>query len=139
MRVAERMRRGMTHLGLRDSIARAAHLLAQLGVGAIPVVHRSALVGVLGEADVARARPSAATTLSVGEIGGRLAQTPIEEILSGGFTAVGPRTLLTECIRLMRARRLAALPVVRGEELLGVLIEEDLLDLLAEVVDGPPR
>jgi len=36
----------------------------------------------------------------------------------------------------MRARRLAALPVVRGEELLGVLTEEDLLDLLAEVADG---
>jgi hypothetical protein len=36
----------------------------------------------------------------------------------------------------MRARRLAALPVVRGEELLGVLTEEDLLDFLAEAVDG---
>lgn len=37
----------------------------------------------------------------------------------------------------MRARRLAALPVVRGDELLGVLTEEDLLDLLAEGAGGP--
>jgi acetoin utilization protein AcuB len=137
MRVADRMRRDMTHLGPRDSIARAAYLLAQQGLGAIAVMRRSALVGVLGEADVARARPSAATTLSVGEIGGRLAQTPIGEILPRGVTVVGPRTSLTEGIRLMRARRLAALPVVRGEELLGVLTEEDLLDLLAVVADGP--
>lgn len=137
MRVADRMRRDMTHLGPRDSIARAAHLLAQQGVGAIAVMRRSALVGVLGEADVARARPSAATTLSVGEIGGRLAQTSIGEILPRGVTVVGPRTPLTEGIRLMRARRLAALPVVRGDELLGVLTEEDLLDLLAEVAGGP--
>ena len=111
--------------------------MAQQGVRAIPVVRRSAVVGVLGEADLALARPSAATTLSAGEIGGRLAQTPVGEILSGGVTAVGPRTPLTEGIRLMRARRLAALPVVRSEELLGVLTEEDLLDLLAEVADGP--
>jgi len=136
MRVAERMRRGMPHLGPKDSIARAAQLLAQQGVRAIPVVRRSALVGMLGEADAALARPSGATTLSVGEIGGRLAQTPIGAILAGGVTAVGPRTPLAEAIRLMRARRLAALPVVRGDELLGVLTEEDLLDLLAEVANG---
>jgi acetoin utilization protein AcuB len=131
------MRRDMPHLGPKDNVARAAQLLAQQGVRVIPVLRRSALVGMLGEADIALARPSAATTLSVGEIGGRLAQTPIGEILSSGVTAVGPRTPLTEGIRLMRARRLAALPVVRGDELLGVLTEEDLLDLLAEVAGGP--
>lgn len=138
MRVTERMRRNMAHLGPADSIARAAHVLARQGVRAIPIVRRSFLVGMLGEADVALDRPSAATTLSFGEIGGRLAQTPIGAILAGGVIAVGPRTPLTEAIRLMRARRLAALPVLRGDELLGVLTEEDLLDLLAEVADGPP-
>ncbi|MCI0546220.1 MAG: CBS domain-containing protein [Candidatus Rokubacteria bacterium] len=137
MRVTERMRRNMAHLGPADSIAQAAHVLAQQGVRAIPIVRRSSLVGMLGEADVALARPSAATTLSFGEIGGRLAQIPIGAILAGGVIAVGPRTPLTEAIRLMRARRLAALPVLRGDELLGVLTEEDLLDLLAEVADSP--
>jgi hypothetical protein len=70
-------------------------------------VRRSAVIGMLGEIDLALAHPSAATTLTVGEIAGRLAQTPIREILSEGVTAVGPRTPLTEAIRLMRARRLA--------------------------------
>ena len=137
MRVAERMRRHIAALDARDSIARAAQLLAQEGVRAIPVVRRSALVRMIGETDVALARPSAATTLTIGEVAGRLAQIPIGQVPSAGVPAVGPRTPITEAIRLMRAWRLAALPVVRGEELLGVLTEEDLLDLLIETIEDP--
>jgi len=139
MRVSERMCRSISCLGPHDDVARAAHLLAQGGVRAIPVVSRSAIIGLIDERDVALARPSPATTLTIGEIGGRLAQTSIREILPEGVIAVGPRTPLTEAIRLMRARRLAALPVVRGGEPIGILTEEELLDLLAEAADdeGP--
>lgn len=134
MRVTDCMRRDVAVLDPRDSIAQAGRLLAE-GVGAIPVVRRSALVRMLSAAEVALAQPSAATTFSLGEIKGRLAQTSIEAIPSREVTAVGPRTALTEAIRLMRVRRLGVLPVVRGEELLGVLTEEDLLDLLGEIAE----
>ncbi|HKW91149.1 MAG TPA: CBS domain-containing protein, partial [Methylomirabilota bacterium] len=85
---------------------------------------------------VAAAHPSAATTLSVAEIAGRLDRVPVQRVVAPTLTAVGPRTALPEAIRLMRARRQPALPVVRGGELLGVLAEDDLLELLADLLES---
>ena len=86
-----------------DAVASAARRLAQQETRAIPIVCGSALVGMLDATDVARARPSAAPTLTIGEIEGRLSRVAVRQIVSAGVTAVGPRTPLTEAIRLMRA------------------------------------
>lgn len=135
MRVADRMRREPPALDARASLGDAARLLARTGLGAIPVLRHRTLVGVVDATDVARAYPSAVTTLSVGEIHARLDRVPIGRILGPIVTAVGVRTSLADAIGLMRARRLAALPVVRGDELVGLLAEEDLLGLLATILD----
>lgn len=132
------MRRDVAVLDPRDSVARAARMLGRSSSGGIPVVSESRLIGVLDARDVARARPSAATTLSVGEIEGRLSQVAVGRIVSAHLPAVGARTPLSESVRLMRARHLRLLPVTRGEELLGVLSEDALLDLLGEMLDEKP-
>lgn len=135
MRVTDRMRRPAGALDPRDTVSRAARLLGhqQNGDG-IPVVSESTLLGVLDKRHVARARPSAATTLTVGEIEGRLSQVAVGRILPPHFAAVGARTPLNESVRLMRAGHLSVLPVTRGEELIGVLTENALLDLLVEML-----
>ena len=140
MRVADRMRREPPALDVRGSLGEAARLMARAAVGALPVLRGGALAGVLDAGDVARAHPSAATTLTVGEIHASLDRVRVDRVLRPTLTAVGRRTPLADAIRLMRARRLAALPVVRGDELVGLLTEEDLLDLLATLLDddGPP-
>jgi acetoin utilization protein AcuB len=124
-----------------ESLGRAGRLLARHRLGAIPVVRGQALVGLLDASTLARAHPSAATTLTVGEIHSRLDQVRIGRVLAGDLPAVGRRTPLIDAIRLMRARCLAALPVAQGDRLVGLLAEEDLLELLATLLDGdpPPR
>ena len=140
MRAADVMRRTPRRLRPEDSVGRAARMLAQQGVGALPVTRGSVLAGLLSEADLAAARPSVATTMSVGEIAGRLHDTRVESLLDPRVIAVGTRTPLADALRLMRAHRLTALPVVRGDELVGLLVEEDLLDLLAwQLEDDAPR
>ncbi len=140
MRAADVMRRTPRRLRPADSVARAALVLAQQGVGTLPVTRGSVLAGLLSEADLAAAWPSVATTLSVGEIAGRLDETSVESVLDARVVAVGPRTPLADALRLMRAHRLTALPVVRGDELVGLLVEEDLLNLLAwRLEDDAPR
>jgi acetoin utilization protein AcuB len=134
MRVGERMRREPAVAGLRDSLGQARRRLGHHGIRDLPIVDRSTLVGVLSAADVALAQPSAATTLIVGEIHFRLSSISIERVARTDITAVGRRTPLAEAIRLMRARDLATVPVVSGHELIGVLTEEDLLELLADLL-----
>jgi acetoin utilization protein AcuB len=138
MRVAERMRREPIAVGPGESLGHAGHLLARHRLGAVPVVRRSALVGLLATADLDRAHPSAATTLTVGEIHGRLDRVRIDRVVRPAVTAVGRSTPLVDAIRLMRARRLAALPVAQGDRLVGLLTEDDLLEALAALLDEDP-
>jgi CBS domain-containing protein len=93
------------------------------------------LVGVLDACDVACAHPSAATTLSRTEIAGRLTLIPVRRILRADATTVGRRTPLTQAIRLMRRRHVSVVPVTRGEDLVGVLTDDVLLEMLAEMLD----
>jgi acetoin utilization protein AcuB len=136
MRVAERMRTDVAVLRPEDSLARAEHLMRRHAVRALAVVRKSRLVGLLRHTDLATAFPSAATTLTRGEIGFRLDRLPVSRVLTREIIAVGPGTPLVEAARLMRARKLGALPVVRGEELLGLLTEADLLAALEELLGG---
>ena len=138
MRVAERMRTEPPAVDPGESLARAGRLLGRQRLGALPVVRRHALIGLLEAADLDRAPPSAATSLAVGEIADRLDRVRVERVLRPNLTAVGRRTPLVDAIRLMRARHLTALPVVGGERLIGLLTEDDLLDLLAALLDEEP-
>jgi len=138
MRVAERMRAEPPVADVGESLGRAGRLLARHRLGALPVSRRGALIGLLEAADLARAHPSAATSLAIGEIAGRLDRVRVERVLRPGPAAVGRRTPLVDAIRLMRARHLAALPVARGDRLVGLLAEDDLLDLLAALLDEEP-
>ena len=121
-----------------ESLGRASRLLARDRLGALPVVSRHALIGLLDAADLDRAHPSAATSLAIGEIADRLDRVRVERVLRPDLAAVGRRTPLVDAIRLMRARHLAALPVARGDRLIGLLAADDLLELLAALLEEEP-
>jgi acetoin utilization protein AcuB len=135
MRVAERMRREPVAVGPGESLGLAGRLLARHRIDALPVVRRSALVGLLAAVDIDRAHPSVASTLAVREIPARLDRVRIDRVIQRAVTSVGRRTPLVDAIRLMRARRLPALPVTEGERLVGLLSEDDLLALLATLLE----
>jgi CBS domain-containing protein len=67
MRVAERMRREPVAVGPGEGLGLAGRLLARHRVDALPVVRRTALVGLLAAVDVDRAHPSVARARSRSE------------------------------------------------------------------------
>ena len=137
MRLAERMRREPVAVGPGESLGLAGRLLARHRVDALPVVRRSALVGLLAAVDVDRAHPSVASTLAVRGIPARLDRVRIDRVIQPAVTSVGGRTPLVDAIRLMRARRLSALPVAEGDRPVGLLTEDDLPALLATFLEEP--
>jgi len=76
-----------------------------------------------------------ASTLAIREIPARLDRVRIDRVIQPAVTSVGRRTPLVDAIRLMRARRLPALPVTEGDRLVGLLTEDDLLALLATLLE----
>jgi CBS domain-containing protein len=55
---------------------------------------------------------------------------PLSRIFEGGeaIHAVGPDTLVTECVRKMTAEKIGALIVMEGEKLVGIFTERDALN-----------
>jgi CBS domain-containing protein len=57
-------------------------------------------------------------------------QTPLNKIFEEGkaIHSVGPNTPVTECVRLMTARKIGALIVLDGKRLIGIFTERDALN-----------
>lgn len=127
MRVGDRAWCGIVTVSPAESLAAAAELMRRHRIDHLPVVERGALVGIVTATDLDAAAPSAATTLTVREVRDRLSRIPVSQAMTRDVIAVAPETPLAEAARLMRDRDLGALPVVRGDEVVGILTVSDLL------------
>lgn len=130
MRVSERMRREVVTVEPHVPLQEASDLMTRHGIRHLPVVKDGRLVGIVTDRDLRRAWPSNATSLEIREVYHRLATAPVQEAMTSGVLTVSPRTPLAEAARLMRDRRIGALPVLDGSELVGILTESDLVETL---------
>ena len=135
MRVADRMRSVAVSLPPTASLADAEGTMTAHGVAWIPVVQNGRVVGLVGADDLAAARPSPATTLTVGEIIYHLTTIPVTAVMRPDPAVVAPDTPLTEAASLLRDENVGVLPVVEDGRLVGLLGAGDLVALLAA---GPP-
>jgi CBS domain-containing protein len=126
MRVDERMRRPLA-IDPDGSLLRAEQVMDAHGMRHLPVARGSALIGLVDDVALAAARPSPATTLSTGEIAGRLATIPVTRVMRPDPLTVAPSTPVEEAARLMSEHDLSVLPVVRRGALVGLLVDRDLL------------
>jgi CBS domain-containing protein len=100
----------------------ALKLMAEKDIGAVLVMDRNKLVGIITERDYARK----------GILTGRLAKdTPVRETMSRNVLTVTQAYTVQQCMALMTERRIRHLPVVEDKQVLGVL---SIRDLVAEVV-----
>ena len=106
-----------------DATGRAAvRRMAEADVGSVVVWGASRLVGVFTERGVLRL---------AGE-GVDLDATRVADVMTRDVATVTPDTELLAAARLMGERRIRHLPVVEGENVLGVVGIRDILGALAE-------
>ena len=101
----------------------ALQCMAENHIGFLPVIENGALAGVLSERDCARR-----VVLQ------RLAaeSTAVREIMTTRVHSVPPQTKIPECIMLMHEKEIRHLPVMRGNEVIGVLSVREVMGALIE-------
>lgn len=100
------------------SVFAALGLMAQHDIGALPVLEGARLVGVLSERDYAR---------GVVLRGRTSRDMTVAELMSKPVFTVRREDTIEYCMQLMTARRVRHLPVVEGDELVGIVTIGDVV------------
>ncbi|MBV8352206.1 MAG: CBS domain-containing protein [Verrucomicrobia bacterium] len=99
----------------------AIRLMDEKNVGALPVVDKGTLVGIVSERDYTR---------KVILKGRSSRETPVSDIMTKKVLTVTPSDSVTACMRIMTEKRVRHLPVLEGTDLVGILSIGDVVNWL---------
>lgn len=140
MLVRERMTANPVSVHPDTSFGDAMDLLRAKKIRRLPVVDdKGALVGIVVEKDLLKAGPSAATTLSIYEIPALLSRLKIKDIMTKRVITVTEDWPLEEAARVMVEHKIGSLPIVRGNQLVGIITETDIFRAMALALGGEPQ
>ncbi len=100
------------------TVFEAIQLMADKNIGALPVMENNKLLGVFTERDYTR---------KIALKGKSSKQTAVREVTSPAIS-VAPDTQVEDCMRLMTEHRVRHLPVLEGQQLIGLVSIGDLVN-----------
>ena len=107
-----------------DTVFDALKVLAEKGVGALLVLQKGKLVGILSERDYTR---------KVALLGKNSKETYVRDIMTANVMVISPQTRTRECMAIMSEKNIRHLPVVDGDTVVGMLSIRDLMnDIIAD-------
>lgn len=134
MNVGRRMSHPVFTVQPDTPITKAHELMAREKVHRAPVVKNGKLVGIVTENDIQKAYPSSATSLAVWEVASLIENIKVKDIMIKNVKTVQEATSIEEAARVMVDNKISALPVMRGQELVGIITETDLFRIMLEML-----
>ncbi len=115
-------------------IPEALALMQREKIRHAPVVQKGKLVGIVTRNDLLNASPSKATTLSVWEVNYLLNKITVAEVMTKDVITITEDTPIEEAARIMADHKISCLPVMRGNDLAGIITESDIFKLFLELL-----
>ncbi len=110
-----------------DAVEMVANLMIWERIRHVPVEdHDHKLVGVLTHRAVLRFIMN----------GGSPRRTPVSEIMKKDVSTVTPETPTIEALRMMRRLGVGCLPVLQNERLVGIITEEDFMEIASKMLEN---
>lgn len=123
-RVEDVMTREVVTLSVSDSLAKAEAYLDMGHIGHLPVMGDDGLVGLVTRREMVRAR-----ALGAGD------GVPVCEAMQASLLTVAPQLRLTEAARLMLEHKIACLPVLEDDQLVGIITQSDFVRFALLVIE----
>lgn len=132
MRVEEWMQRRPVTISPQETLRTAWRIIRENWIRHLPVVERGRLVGIITDRDLRHALPSRAVGLEMHEIPHLAEKIRIWEVMARAVVTIHREAPIEEAARLLLKYRIGALPVVKGESLVGIITKTDLVRALVQ-------
>ncbi len=137
MRVKNRMTPSPITANLDTNYNEAMQLMKNNEIKNLPIIDKKdRLVGIVTFTDMLQAEPSPVTTLSMFEMVSMLDKVSMAMIMSSPVFAVDENCSITNAASFMLSNNIKCLPVVEGENLVGIITDTDIFKNFVEITGG---
>jgi acetoin utilization protein AcuB len=134
MLVGKRMSHPVISVSPDTPISEALNLMKEESIQRMPVIKNGRLIGIVADTDLLNAAPSPATSLSMWELNYLLSKITVKDVMSKNVRTVTEDTPIEEAARVMGDNQIGGLPVIRGDEVVGMITETDLFKIFLELM-----
>lgn len=106
------------HAVPKTSMRAAIHLMTEKKIGALPVLDEDGLVGIITERDILRV---------MGNYGEQCLDKDISTYMTSSVVTASAESTLEDCMQLMIDHHFRHLPIMEGNELVGIVSIRDLV------------
>ena len=116
------------------TLVEARELIEQHNIEHLLVVRKGKLVGLVSDRDLKQNWASPATTLSAHELSYLLQKVQVSMIMVKTVVTVSPDTTIERAAYIMQTNNISSLPVMAGEELVGIVTGTDVMAVLLQAI-----
>jgi acetoin utilization protein AcuB len=128
--LSEIMNRDLVTVDKQASLRRARRILDQHRIRHLLVVDGKRLVGIVTDRDLRQAAPSSKSPLTISERQEFMDELKVLEVMSRKLITASSTTTIREAAKVMVSEKIGCLPVVDGNQLVGIVTQADLLEIL---------
>jgi len=118
-----------------DRVKTAVQHLLRAGIRHVPILRDGVLVGIVTDRDLRRALPSIEAGASPAKYQAFMERTTLKQIMRSDPVTCTPDTDIADAVRIFVERKLGAIPVVDGGELVAILTQIDILRAFLSVLE----
>ena len=135
--LSEIMNRDLVTVDKQASLRRARRILDQHRIRHLLVMEGKRLVGIVTDRDLRQAAPSSKSPLTTSERQEFMDELKVLEVMSRKLITASSTTTIREAAKVMVSEKIGCLPVVDGNQLVGIVTQADLLEMLVRGEQAP--
>ena len=130
LQVRDSMSREIVTLSPDETAATALALCRERRIRHLPVLKEGTLVGIVSDRDLRSSTPALGDPARAAV----LQEVLVQDVMATEVVSVHPDDPIEQAANTMRERRIGCLPVLDGDELVGIVTASDVMDALVYLV-----